>query len=389
MDLIDKIRVIAERVRKQAGQLKTEEATKNAFVMPFIQALGYDVFDPTEVTPEFTADVGTKKGEKVDYAVLRDGKPIILFECKFNGVGLQDTHKSQLFRYFSVTDARIAVLTNGIEYWFFTDIDKPNMMDDKPFLELDMLDIREPLVEELKKVTKESFNLEDLLSAANELKYTKEIKRIMLEQLESTDDGFVRFFADKIYSGKKLTQSVLEQFAGPTKRALRQVINDKINERLKRAQVVETAPQVPANSADDSESEADGDPRIVTTEEEIEGFHIVKAILREVIDLNRVADRDGVAYFAVLLDDNNRKPICRLHFNGVRKKYLGLFDADKNEEKVLIDDLNEIYDYSDKIKAVVQHYDRTRGDSSPGKNQQTVNGDATPRNGVAKDTGQL
>jgi predicted type IV restriction endonuclease len=97
--------------------------------MPFISALGYDVFDPVEVIPEFTADVGIKKGEKVDYAIKQDGKIIMLFECKCCNGSLDDCHASQLYRYFSVTEARIAVLTDGIIYRFYTDIEQPNKMD--------------------------------------------------------------------------------------------------------------------------------------------------------------------------------------------------------------------------------------------------------------------
>ncbi len=126
MDFIDHIHSLATKVQRQRGHIQTEEATKNAFVLPFIGALGYDVFDPTEVVPEFTADVGIKKGEKVDYAILQEGKPILLFECKQCGVDLDASHASQLYRYFSVTEARIAVLTNGLMYRFYTDLENPN-----------------------------------------------------------------------------------------------------------------------------------------------------------------------------------------------------------------------------------------------------------------------
>ncbi|HII07162.1 MAG TPA: restriction endonuclease, partial [Methanotrichaceae archaeon] len=177
MDFIDKIHELAARIPNQIEHIQTEEATKNALVLPFIAALGYNVFDPTEVVPEFTADVGTKKGEKVDYAVLMDENPIILFECKWCGANLDNEHSSQLYRYFSVTDGRFGVLTNGIIYRFYSDLEKPNKMDEKPFFELNLLDIDESLVEELKKFTKSSFDLDDILTTASELKYTKEVKQ--------------------------------------------------------------------------------------------------------------------------------------------------------------------------------------------------------------------
>src|SRR5690625_3790859 len=123
--------------------------------MPFISTvLGYDVFNPLEVVPEFTADVGVKRGEKVDYAIMRDGEVQILVECKSSNDALRVEHASQLFRYFSVTNARIAILTNGQVYKFYTDLDAPNKMDDRPFLVLDLLAIDETLLPELRKLSR-------------------------------------------------------------------------------------------------------------------------------------------------------------------------------------------------------------------------------------------
>ncbi len=98
MDFIDELRALATRITNTRSLIQTEEATKNAMVMPFIHLLGYNVFDPLAVTPELISDVGTKKGEKVDYAILKDGRPIILFECKKCGGDLGINHASQLFR---------------------------------------------------------------------------------------------------------------------------------------------------------------------------------------------------------------------------------------------------------------------------------------------------
>ena len=114
MSFEGKINALAEKVPTLIDHLETEEATKNALVMPFINALGYDIFNPKEVVPEFIADVGTKKGEKVDYAIMKDGEVIILIECKAAKSDLCDANISQLYRYFAVTKSRIAILTNGI-----------------------------------------------------------------------------------------------------------------------------------------------------------------------------------------------------------------------------------------------------------------------------------
>ena len=179
MDLIDKLQALSAKIQKQRDLIQTEEATKNAFILLFINALGYDIFDPAEVIPEYIADVGIKKGEKVDYAIIRENKVIMLFECKPCNVNLDDTHMYQLFRYFSVTEARIGILTNGIMYRFYTDLEESNKMDAKPFMEFNILDIQEPLIFELKRLMKQTFNLEEILSVAGDMKYTPCLPGVM------------------------------------------------------------------------------------------------------------------------------------------------------------------------------------------------------------------
>ena len=121
LDFADRVREMAKRFKERVDHIKTEEATKTALVMPFINhVLGFNVFDPSEVVPEFTADVGTKKGLKVDYAILKDGKPVMLFECKQHGSKLDIEHAAQLSWYFANTEARFGVLTDGIVYHFYS-----------------------------------------------------------------------------------------------------------------------------------------------------------------------------------------------------------------------------------------------------------------------------
>ena len=352
MDLIDELRALAARITNTKDMISTEEATKNAMVMPFIQSLGYNVFDPLEVTPELISDIGTKKGEKVDYAILRDGKPIILFECKKAGGDLNINHASQLFRYFHVTDARFGILTNGIVYRFFTDLEHPNKMDDKPFFEFNVLDFKEQDVEELKKFAKSAFDLERILTTANELKYTRSIQNILSEWMVNPSEDFVRLVSADLIVGKRFTPVIKDQFTEITKRAFNQLIGDRINGRLKVAMTPEARFPIEEQVASVILNE---DSSVVTTPEEIEGFYIVRAILRDVISSRRVTMRDAQSYCAILLDDNNRRPVCRLRFNNPERLVLGLFNG-KEEEKILLVDLDDIYNYADKLKASVIPY---------------------------------
>ena len=358
MSFADRLAALAQRAPSLIDHLATEEATKNALVMPFIAALGYDVFNPQEVVPELTADVGVKKGEKVDYAIKQDGEVIVLIECKTAGVNLSDANMSQLFRYFTVTKARIAILTNGVHYRFYSDLEEPNKMDSRPFLELDLLDLREHHVEEVTKLAKGSFDLDRMLDAASELKYLRELHKVLAEQFENPDPDLVRFLYLKVNPDGRFVASVREQFSTLVPRAFQQFISERISGRLRTAlaqeDVVAGRKQEELTDGAESEDEARG-AETETTAEEIEGFHIVKAIVREVVDADRIAHRDTKSYMGILLDDNNRKPICRLHFNWTQN-YLGLFDAEKNEMRHELKSLDDIYQFSNQLKETARRY---------------------------------
>lgn len=355
MDFIDEITALAGRIDGQVENIQTEEATKNALVLPFINALGYNVFDPTEVVPEFTSDYGTKKGEKVDYAIMLEGLPIMLFECKHVGGDLSIDHASQLYRYFSVTPARIGVLTNGVRYRFFSDLEEENKMDERPFLEFDLMNVGEPVVDELKKLSKGAFDLDVMLDAAHDLKYLKALRKYLARQWQEPDEEFVRFMAGKVYDGR-LTRKVREQLQPVVRQALHQFVSERVSGRLKSALREEEAGvsgREPDSGPEPTPADDDG---VETTEEELEAYHIVRAITREVVDVGRVAMRDVKTYCSVLLDNNNRQPICRFRFN-TAQKYIGLIDEEKQEEKVPIASVDEIYDYSDRLRAVVGYYE--------------------------------
>lgn len=349
MDFKDQITQLASRVEKMLPQIQTEEATKNALVMPFIQIMGYDVFNPFEVNPEYIADLGIKKGEKVDYAIIKDGDPTILIECKHHLENL-DPHNSQLFRYFHTTKAKFGLLTNGIVYRFYTDLVEKNKMDSTPFFEFRITEIKEAELAELKKFHKSYFDVDNITNTASELKYLNELKTLLHREIADPSESFVTFFTKQIYPNM-ITAKVKEQFAPIIKRSFNQLISDAINERLKSAlnqeKQIDAAESIKIEEAGVVEA-ATG---IVTTEEEIEGFFIVKSILREVVEPKRITYRDALSYFAILLDDNNRKTICRLYLN--TKKYLVVLDENKKEIKYEIQSIDDLYTFADTLKEVI------------------------------------
>lgn len=355
MDFKDEIKQFGDRVEKLKNQIQTEEATKNAFIMPFIKALGYDVFNPLEVVPEYVADIGIKKGEKVDYAILKNGQPTILVECKHWGESL-DVHNSQLFRYFHTTKAKFGLLSNGIIYRFYTDLVEKNKMDEKPFLEFNVTDIKDNQIEELKKFHKSYFDIDNIVNTANELKYMNELKTLINTEFQNPTEGFVRHFAKQIHQGV-LTSKLLDQFTGLTKKSIQQYINDLITDRLKSALKKENEDEqkVAENEAVIADETLNGS-KVETTPEEMEAFLIVKTILRQKIKPNRIVFRDAQSYFAILLDDNNRKTICRLYLNG-NKKYFVTIDEQKKEVKNEITSIDDIFNHSQSLHKIVENYD--------------------------------
>lgn len=358
MDFKDQIKLLGERVSKLKDQIATEEATKNAFIMPFLQSLGYDVFNPLEVVPEYVTDIGTKKGEKIDYAIFKDGNPTILVECKHWAQNL-NLHDGQLLRYFHVSKAKFGILTNGITYRFYSDLVEPNKMDEKPFLEFNIAEIKDNQIDELKKFHKSYFDAESITNTASELKYTNELKHLIQQELLNPTPDFVKHFARQVYPSV-VTSKVLEQFTNLTKKSIQQHISDLITERLKTALTKEDEAvkekEIVEAAAEQAKEEAN---KVVTTEEELEGFMIVKTILRQKISATRISYRDAQSYFAILLDDNNRKTICRLYLGGA-KKYIATLDEQKKEVKNEINSIDDIFKYSDTLLSIVDTYDKSK-----------------------------
>lgn len=355
MDFKDHIKDLASRITKLKEQIATEEATKNAFIMPFIQMLGYDVFNPLEVVPEYTCDIGTKKGEKIDYAILSDGEPTILIECKHWQQDL-NLHDNQLLRYFNVSSAKFGVLTNGINYRFYTDLEQPNKMDEVPFLEFDMEELNDNKIEELKKFHKSYFDIEKVLSTASELKYLGELRAVMQSEFAKPSNDFVRFWGKRVYNGS-LTQRVLEELSPLVKRSIDSYVNEIIADRLKVA--IDSSPeekQVSAQQEENSATTCDSD--IVTTEEELEGFHICKAIMSRVIAPERISYKDTKAYFAIIIDGKVTRTACRLRFNYNEIRRVSFINEDKTETDVDLPNgnINELYNYEDKLLEIAKRF---------------------------------
>jgi len=343
MDFEESIRQLSERIEQNRDNVTTEEATKTSFILPLLHNLGYDIFNPTIVIPEFTADIGKKKNEKVDYAIVVEEKPIILIEAK-NHTETLDRHKTQLERYFTVTDSKFAILTNGIEYRFYSDLEKENVMDKSPFFLINLLKLKKRDIKELEKFQAENFDIENILDMAGTKKYVNGIKEIFKNEVKSPSDDFAKLFASRLTT-KPVRQNILEEFSGYLKQAFSEIINDMVSDKINSLKDKLSEENNLPNKLEAINKNDDG---IITTDEELEGYFIVKSILAETVELQRIASRDTKSYFGILLDDNNRKWIVRLLFN-TKHKYIEIRTNHKSGEKFPIEKLEDIYSYKYKI----------------------------------------
>jgi len=351
MELNEKLNQFTQRIESLKDSIPTEEATKTSLIMPFFQMLGYDVFNPLEFVPEFTADVGIKKGEKVDYAIMIDQEPLILIECKSCNENL-DKHGSQLFRYFGTTSSKFAILTNGIVYQFYTDLEDRNKMDSKPFLSIDLLNLKDRDIAEISRFIKENLDVNNILNSASDLKYSQLIKEWFSKEIENPSPEFVKYILNDVYDGIK-SQKIIEKFTPLVKRSILQYINDSMNSKIKSALSKEAAEDA-ALSSDSERSTTDtlhnDEPsnKINTTIEELEAYAIIKSILRTTVESSRIAYRDTESYFGILLDDNNRKWICRVHIAST-VKFITVANENKKPIRYNINTIDDIYEFSKEI----------------------------------------
>ena len=342
MEFEENLKKFTERIEKLKDSINTEEATKTSLIMPLFQILGYDIFNPNEFTPEYIADVGIKKGEKVDYAIILNGSVTILIEAKSVNEKLQK-HDSQLFRYFGTTTAKFAILTNGCEYKFYTDLDEINKMDSTPFLDINLLDLKDSDIVELKKFCKETFNIDTILSTASDLKYANSIEKILQEEFINPSDDFVKFVLNKgVYEGIK-TQNIIDKYKPILKKSINHYINKIINERLQNALNTTTSSEI---SEEISISE-DNDG-IITTAEELESYYIVKSILSEFVKPSDLYYKDTYSYFGILYENKVTKWLCRVYLKE-NVKYVVIPDDSKKEIRYDLNDISDLYNLKEQL----------------------------------------
>lgn len=348
MSFEELIKTLSERVNNLKDNILTEEATKTSIIMPFFQTLGYDVFNPMEFVPEFTADVGIKKGEKVDYAIFLNNELTLLIEAKSINERLEK-HDSQLFRYFGTTCAKFAILTNGIIYRFYTDLDETNKMDSSPFLEINILDISDNDIAELRKFCKENFDLSKILDTASELKYLGLIKKVLKEEFTNPSDELVRLILNNnVYDGLK-TQNIIDKYKPLVRKSISHYINDLVNDKIKNAlnNTNESNSTPTDNVTLDDEIQEEPISNIVTTEDELQCYYIIKSILGKSIAYDRITYKDTASYFGVNIDGKVTKWICRISLKE-NIKFI-IIPVESENVRYEFTNINDIYSFSEQL----------------------------------------
>ena len=356
MEFEEKIKKFSSSIKEKLKHIDTEETTKTALILPFLnEVMGYDTTNPAEVKAEYTADLGAKKGEKIDLAILNEGDEIIMIECKSANSELSIDHLSQLYRYFNITDSELGILTNGIIYQIFTDSIKPGQMDKSPFLEINLLDLSDRNINELKKFTKENFDISKIKSKVDDLKFAHDIHKILSSEIDSPSEEFVKVIAKQAYNGV-ITKNVRDKFYNIIKNEFKEVINEKVEIRLNNA--------LEKNDEENQENIVEiADDGVVTTNEEYEVYYIIKSIVAKVVDPERIFIRDFKSYCTVIIDNNNRYPLARMYFDNVNNMRIELFDKFEKDNKgrrltetYAISNVSEIYDYEEHIIKTVNVY---------------------------------
>ncbi len=316
MGLSEDLRQLSEQVRKRQVFINGEEATKQALILPFLQALGYDIYDPTETQPEYVADFAKKRGgvmEKVDYALHLKGQPALFIECKATDAAPED-HDGQLARYFNATPSvRIAVVTNGIRYRFFTDLQSPNVMDASPFMEFNILSFTEREVELLRPFTKEAFDATSIQGHAEEIIFVDKVTALINELLRNPSESFVRFLLAEVelVSGR-VTKNVVERFIPIVKKAIQTTLLDMMTKSIQQeiaqpnAQAASTTPASQPSPAEALQKTAEAaenaaGTQLETTEVELEIFRIVQRMCAESALKQAINYKDSTSYFGINL----------------------------------------------------------------------------------------
>lgn len=294
-----------------------------SLILPFLNALGYDIYDPMEVMAEYIADFAVKKVgqfEKVDYAIAINGNIVMLVEAKARRQKAE-AHDGQLSRYFNgVLTTKVAIVSNGIEYRFFTDLRDKNVMDKEPFFTFNIFAYSPKDIENLKLFHRDNFDIAAISRQAEEMVYVKAMTQLIGNFLRSPSDDFIRFLVaelGKVAPGYEIQGRITSKIVDKFKPIVKKSIQDSLVELMTRSLSQEI--DIPLEDSKESSLETGGEVeaerfaedvfeneieelKIVTTEEELEAFAKIKTIVSGSIHYRfEIKYKDTISYFGIHL----------------------------------------------------------------------------------------
>ncbi|MFN6526030.1 type I restriction endonuclease [Nostoc sp. ChiSLP03a] len=340
MGFTEDITKLSEQVRKRADQVVGEESTKMALIVPFLSVLGYDVYDPSEVMPEYVADFAIKKAgqfEKVDYALAINNNIVMLVEAKARGQKAE-AHDGQLSRYFNgLLTTKVAIVTNGVEYRFFTDLRDKNVMDKEPFFTFNVLEYDTKDIDNLKFFHRDNFEVTAITNHAEEMVYVKGMTQLLGNLLRSPSEEFVRFLVTELgtvapsYEIKgRITGKIIDKFKPIVKKSIQGSLVELMTRSL--TPVIDQ-PVEPPIDVDIEVGDIQPDPqesKVVTTAEEIEAFEKIKAITQTSTSYNyQLQYKDTVSYFGINLVGKSTWWFLRLYLSSQKKSFITRLSVDE------------------------------------------------------------
>lgn len=356
MEFLERIKELGKKISEQKSFVATEQAAKTSFVMPFLQALGYDVFNAVEVIPEYVADWAAKKGEKVDYTIKVGGQTMMLLECKQVDDTLDAAKENQLANYFHhVQECNIGVLTNGIVYKFYTDLNAENIMDTEPFFVFDFTAFKDPHIARLEMFSKANITKTDVINSdiIKIRNYSATIEALKKDFSNPADD-WVKYIIKQMPFIKRSTEAVVEEFREHIKKAVVQFEQDFFDAQIARLKETTQAP-TPEQQAKPTEQPPEKSS-IQTTVEEMQALSIVRSMLYKIIPSEKIALKDSENYCNISYVTTGWPTIVRLNFSDPNKLSIS-FPGNPDLTslgKIEIKSVEKLNDHSDKIVATIQ-----------------------------------
>ena len=322
-DFENSLRDLSNKATIIKDNILNEEATKTSLILPLFRILGYDIENPQLMIPEYAVE-----GDRVDYSIMCNDSPLFFIEAKNIKESLEK-HTEQAKKYFDNSEIKIICLTNGLDYNFYSDLNKDNEMDSEPFLSLNIENLTDFEMNYLTKLSSSNFNLENCTDIAYQIKATEFIRH----QLEDPSEEFIRFVANNV-SCKKKTKKFLSR--------IKEFICYSIQDVLKFFSngSITIVPHTSGSKRPNS--------NIVTTQEEMDGYKIIISILSEMYSIDNVNYKDTQSYFAVITDNKPKQWITRLCL-GTKKKSIMIPNDENKYDRFYINDIQDLYNYKEQL----------------------------------------